>query len=88
MLGDYLYEFGVVVEEGALWKAAAELGLSQSTLSRHLAALEAQLGVKLLERTPAGVRPTEDGAYAFDVARRVGAVGEELRATLGKLREG
>lgn len=82
MLGDYLSEFATIVQQGAIAPAALELGFSQSALSRHLTALEAQLGCRLLERTPSGIRLTDDGRYVYDVALEVVALGEALKDRL------
>ncbi len=49
-LNDMLY-FAEVVEQGSFAAASRKLGLPKSTLSRRLAHLEAQLGVRLLHRT-------------------------------------
>ena len=57
----HLRSFMTVVEEGSLHRAAERLHLSQSTLSRQMQALEAELGGQLLERTSIGVRPTNGG---------------------------
>jgi DNA-binding transcriptional LysR family regulator len=59
-----LRDFLVILEEGSLNRAAARLRVSQSTLSRQMQALEAEIGGALLERTTAGVRPTDAG-YAL-----------------------
>lgn len=55
--------FCATAEHGSLSAAARTLGLTQPTLSRQVAALEAGLGVALFERigkrlvlTPAGIR--------------------------------
>ncbi|NYT36586.1 LysR family transcriptional regulator [Allopusillimonas soli] len=52
----------------SLSKAADELNLSQSGLSRHLAALEAYLGKPLFNRTGRGVTLTEAGRKLVDAA--------------------
>ncbi|WBY01881.1 LysR substrate-binding domain-containing protein [Ramlibacter tataouinensis] len=49
-LNDMLY-FAEVVDQGSFAAAGRKLGLPKSTLSRRIAALEAQLGVRLLHRT-------------------------------------
>jgi DNA-binding transcriptional LysR family regulator len=46
---------------GNFAKAAESLGLSQPSLSRNIAALEAQVGVKLFDRGPRGVVPNAYG---------------------------
>ena len=56
-----LRAFLVVMEEGSLNRAAIRLCISQSTLSRQMQALEADIGGALLERTTTGVRPTDAG---------------------------
>ena len=44
--------FLVTAEKGSLSAAADELGLTQPTLSRHIAALEKSTGVALFEKGP------------------------------------
>jgi DNA-binding transcriptional LysR family regulator len=56
-----LRAFLVIMEEGSLNRAAIRLCISQSTLSRQMQALEADIGGALLERTTTGVRPTDAG---------------------------
>ncbi|TDC27572.1 LysR family transcriptional regulator [Streptomyces sp. 8K308] len=53
--------FVVVCRLGSLSAAAAELGYTQSAVSRQVAGLERQLGVALVERQVRGVRPTAAG---------------------------
>ncbi|MEY2690304.1 MAG: hypothetical protein RL375_4504 [Pseudomonadota bacterium] len=50
--------FAAVIEHGSITLAADRLGLSQPTVSRQLAALEASLGTPLFERTGRRLRPT------------------------------
>jgi DNA-binding transcriptional LysR family regulator len=56
---------------GSLNAAATDLKTSQSTVSRRLAALEADLGVRLFERTSDGVKPTEVALELIPEARRM-----------------
>jgi DNA-binding transcriptional LysR family regulator len=53
--------FLVVLEEGSLRRAAERLHISQSAITRQLQVLELDLGGRVLERTSAGVRPTNGG---------------------------
>lgn len=65
-----------VVEAGSMAKAAQRLGTSQPAVSRSIADLEHTLGVRLLERSPWGVEPTQ---YGEAIIRRGVAVFDELR---------
>lgn len=53
--------FVVVARERSFTRAAAQLGLSQSSVSHTIGALEAKLGMRLLTRTTRGVSLTEAG---------------------------
>ena len=50
-----LLAFVTVAREGSFTKAAAQLGVSQSALSRAMRGLEERLGVRLLTRTTRSV---------------------------------
>ena len=58
-----------VAELGSINKAAADLHLSQPALSRHVAALEHEMGTQLFTRTQGGVLLTESGKLLADRAR-------------------
>ena len=60
-----------VVERGSFARAATDLGVPSSTLSRKIAALERRLGVRVLERTTRHVRPTEIGLVLAERGTRV-----------------
>ena len=61
---DLLRSFCAVVEHGSLNQAAERLRVSQSTLTRQMQALEAEVGGRLLERSKSGVALTAAG-YAL-----------------------
>ncbi|MET0784765.1 MAG: LysR family transcriptional regulator [Leifsonia flava] len=67
------------VAQGTITDAAIEAGLSQAAASRAIAALEAELGTRLLRRGPRGVVPTPAGNRVVVHARRVLAEVEALR---------
>jgi DNA-binding transcriptional LysR family regulator len=56
-----LLTFLMVAREKSFTKAAAKLGVSQSSLSHSIKALEARLNMRLLTRTTRSVAPTEIG---------------------------
>ena len=57
-----------VVDRGGFGAAARELGVTQSTISRRIAALELRIGKRLVERTTRRVTLTEAGlAFANDL---------------------
>jgi len=53
--------FAAVVKAGSFTKAAAQLGLSKSVVSRHVSALEKELGVQLMYRSTHKLSLTEAG---------------------------
>lgn len=63
--------FVAIVDCGSLTKAAAQVCVAQPALSQHLAALEGELGVPLLLRSPKGVVPTEAGMTLYRNARTI-----------------
>jgi DNA-binding transcriptional LysR family regulator len=88
-----LRAFVAVAEEGHVTRAAERLGMQQPPLTRLLAGLEKDLGVRLLHRLPRGVRPTEAGLALLAEARAVlaraegvaDAVHRAARGELGRL---
>ncbi len=67
-----LASFIAVAEEGQLGRAAARLHLSQTPLSRHIQALEVDLGVRLFHRTASGMELTQAGQVLLEDARNIG----------------
>lgn len=63
--------FATVVEEGGFTDAARKMGMSKSTMSKHISALEQRLGARLLSRTTRRVNPTEIGLAYYDRASRI-----------------
>ena len=82
-----LHVFLAVAEERSFTRAAARLGLTQSTLSHTIRAFEERLGVRLLTRTTRSVAPTEAGERLLRAAKPgIEAIEAEL-ASLTELRD-
>ena len=81
---DDLLAFLAVGRERSFTKAAAKLGMSQSSLSHTIRELEARLGVRLLTRTTRSVAPTQAGERLL---QNVGPRFEEIDAELAAVRE-
>jgi len=58
--------FVAACEEGSLSAAAARSNCTAPGISQQMSALEKRLGVRLLERTPRGVTPTDIGHRFYD----------------------
>ena len=63
--------FIAVVDRQGFAPAARQLGLVPSAVTRHVAALEAHLGVRLLARTTRSVSLTEAGVHYLERAQRL-----------------
>jgi DNA-binding transcriptional LysR family regulator len=92
----HLQIFSEVVRCGSMAKAAAQLRVSQPTVSEVIAELEHTFGVRLLDRSPQGVEPT---VYGDALLKRSIAAFDELKQssrdieyladpTIGELRIG
>src|SRR5688572_29212301 len=74
--------FAKVVASGSLSAAARDLGLSPAMVSRRLAALEARLGVRLVNRTTRSLHLTDEGASYYESCARVLAEIEHANASV------
>src|SRR5918992_4347689 len=76
-----------IAAQGSFSAAADSLYLSQSAVSQHLAALEKEVGQKLVERTRSGPRLTQAGevlvSHADAVLARLDEAERELAAIAG-----
>ena len=63
--------FSQVVESHSFTSAADRLGLSKPTISKHIAALEEHLGMRLLSRTTRSLNLTEAGAKFYQHCREI-----------------
>ena len=73
-----------VVETGSFSAVAKEADATQSAISKQVAALEQELGVKLLVRSTRALSPTEEGSRYFEQARRLVAEIAEAESALRK----
>lgn len=60
-----------VADAGSLSAGARALRMPLASVSRKVAALEAELGVQLVHRSARGLRPTEAGASYLTAARKI-----------------
>lgn len=73
--------FVAVVECGGFRAASEKLRLAQPSLTRRISRLEEELGARLLERGPWGIRLTDQGHIFLKGARRLLATWEEVKAS-------
>jgi len=71
-----------IFELGSLTAAAREFDMTQPTVSKLLAQLEQQLGVRLFERSTRGLSPTEQGLHFHTDAK---GVLEQFEAAIGRV---
>jgi DNA-binding transcriptional LysR family regulator len=79
-----LAAFVAVAQERSFTRAAAKLGITQSTLSHTIRRLESRLGLRLLARTTRSVAPTDAGERLL---LTVGPAFEEIDAKVDSLSE-
>ena len=78
--------FARVVETGGFSAVARETGTSQPTISRTVAALEAHLGVRLLNRSSRAVTLTDDGRQFYGLASSALEAVAEAEGCVGRRR--
>ncbi len=85
MIADALREFVTIVEQGSVSKAARALELPRATLSRHLAAMEDDLGVTLLRRQTRRLTLTAAGETLYRRALKLVADAQALEVAVREL---
>jgi DNA-binding transcriptional LysR family regulator len=74
--------FVAVAEAGQFQKAAADLSITQQAVSKRIAALESNLGVRLFTRAPRGAELTIDGQAFLPHAHELLRVAERAGASV------
>ncbi|WP_170558287.1 LysR family transcriptional regulator [Ruegeria atlantica] len=82
MLIDNIRLFLKIAEKGSMVAAGREMGLSATTVSERLAALEAHYGVVLFNRTTRSLSLTDEGRTLIEGAKVVLAEVEDLDARI------
>lgn len=74
--------FVAVADSGQFQEAAAVLGVTQQAVSKRIASLEKELGVRLFTRTARGAEPTADGRAFLPPARELLLAEERAAASV------
>ncbi|OZI52911.1 LysR family transcriptional regulator [Bordetella genomosp. 4] len=77
--------FYVVAQAGSVSRAASDLGIEQSTLTRHITRLENSVGMRLFHRSGRGMVLTEKGQAMFRAAEEVVGAVSRARRTAAEL---
>jgi DNA-binding transcriptional LysR family regulator len=85
---DQVRTFIAAVDEGSFSAAGRKLRRAQSVVSQTLANLEAQLGIKLFDRSERDPKLTEEGRSLLPEARSVADNMDEFKARARAMREG
>jgi DNA-binding transcriptional LysR family regulator len=83
---DDLRFFLRLIEAGGISETARRLSSSPPAVSRRLAAMEVQLGVRLVDRTSRRFAPTQEGSLLAERAMRIVADIDDVEAELGARR--
>ena len=84
---DRIRVFHSVAEAGSFTRAAEQLGLSQSAVSRQISALEEDLGTPLFHRHARGLVRTEQGELLYETAREIAAKMATAQSLLSESKE-
>lgn len=79
---EYLNEFLELASTENYQQAADALFISQATLSKHIQALEAELGLTLFDRSTRSVRLSEEGKLLLQHATRIVAAYDECKSAI------
>lgn len=87
MIAQLMQTFVSVADATSFSIAARRHGISQSAVSKQIAMLEAQLGVRLFHRTTRSLALTSEGSAYYEAARRALAAIDEAQAAIGPTAE-
>ena len=82
----YIKEFVMLAECLSFSEAAERLFISQSSLSKHIQALERELGVRLLGRTTRSIRLSAAGELYLPYAQKIAELCSESEITIDDLK--
>ena len=82
---EYIQEFVCLAETKNFWEASERLFMNQSTLSKHIKALESELGVVLFTRTTRRVELTSYGQAYLPYAKSISRTEFEANAAIKRL---
>lgn len=78
--------FARAYELGSFSAVGRELGLTQSTVSKHIAALEAQLKVQLFARTTRRLNPTPEALRLYEGVQHLLDAADAIHSSVGATR--
>ncbi len=81
----HLLEFAALVKHKSFTKAAKEMFVSQPALSKHIAALEKELGFTLLKRNSRNILITEEGEIVYRYAMKIASQFDQMRDDIVEL---
>ncbi|MCG7588274.1 LysR family transcriptional regulator, partial [Photobacterium sp. OFAV2-7] len=82
-----LQYFNCVVETGSISEASRVFDVQPSSISRQIATLEQELGVRLLNRTTRNLGLTEAGQRYYDYSQRIVAELDEAKRAVNDLQQ-
>lgn len=77
---EYLREFITIARLSSFSRAAEELCISQSSLSKHIAALEQELGIRLFNRTSRSVELSDVGKRLLPHAAGIAEMSQQIQS--------
>ncbi|SCA58219.1 Transcriptional regulator [Candidatus Terasakiella magnetica] len=79
--------FAQVIQSGSFSKAADDLGMSKSSVSKKVSYLEDRLGVRLLNRTTRKLSLTEVGQVFYERCERIMSEAQEAELAITRLQD-